>query len=164
MPDLTPEVPSALSPLVRRVVANNTSLMTGPGTNTYQLLGGTAPTGAPYILKTVGKSPNRYLGSGTWALLTIVVAEVWRGLGFWTLYYLASLQNIPEELLDAARVDGARGFRRFRRITVPLLRPMLLFAVDAGLELRGLCTDRRDLLPIRETFGERRHARDPNDP
>ena len=69
------------------------------------------------------------LGSGTYALLTIVVAEVWRGLGFWTLYYLASLQNIPEELLDAARVDGARGFRRFRRITVPLLRPMLLFAV-----------------------------------
>ena len=36
-------------------------------------------------------------------------AEVWRGLGFWTLYFLASLQNIPEELLDAARVDGAKG-------------------------------------------------------
>jgi multiple sugar transport system permease protein len=69
------------------------------------------------------------LGNGTYALLTIVVAEVWRGLGFWTLYFLASLQNIPEELLDAARVDGARGVRRFRRITLPLLRPMLLFAV-----------------------------------
>jgi ABC-type sugar transport system permease subunit len=69
------------------------------------------------------------LGSGTLALLTIVLAEVWRGLGFWTLYFLASLQNIPEELTDAARVDGARGLQRFRRITVPLLRPMLLFAV-----------------------------------
>ena len=58
-----------------------------------------------------------------------MLAEVWRGLGFWTLYFLASLQNIPEELLDAARVDGARGFQRFRRITIPLLRPMLLFAI-----------------------------------
>ena len=68
-------------------------------------------------------------GSGTLALLTIVLAEVWRGLGFWTLYFLASLQNIPEELLDAARVDGAKGLQRFRRVTIPLLRPMLLFAV-----------------------------------
>ena len=68
-------------------------------------------------------------GNGTYALLTIVLAEVWRGLGFWTLYFLASLQSVPEELLDAARVDGARGFQRFRRVTVPLLRPMLLFAV-----------------------------------
>ena len=67
--------------------------------------------------------------TGRLALLAIVLAEVWRGLGFWTLYFLASLQNIPEELLDAARVDGAKGFQRFRRVTVPLLRPMLLFAV-----------------------------------
>lgn len=69
------------------------------------------------------------LGSGTLALLTIVLAEVWRGLGFWTLYFLASLQSLPEELMDAAKVDGARGWQRFRRVTVPLLRPMLLFAV-----------------------------------
>ena len=58
-----------------------------------------------------------------------MLAEVWRGLGFWTLYFLASLQSVPEELLDAARVDGAKGFQRFRRVTLPLLRPMLLFAV-----------------------------------
>src|SRR5438105_8073760 len=80
-------------------------------------------------LNGLGLTRLNILGSGRLALLTIVVAEVWRGLGFWTLYFLASLQNIPEELLDAARVDGARGWRRFRRITVPLLRPMLLFAV-----------------------------------
>jgi ABC-type sugar transport system permease subunit len=68
-------------------------------------------------------------GNGTAALLAIVCAEVWRGLGFWTLYFLASIQNIPEELLDASRVDGARGFQRFRRVMIPLLRPMLLFAI-----------------------------------
>ena len=80
-------------------------------------------------LDAVGLERLNILGSGTLALLTIVLAEVWRGLGFWTLYFLASLQNIPEELLDAARVDGAKGVQRFRRITIPLLRPMLLFAV-----------------------------------
>jgi ABC-type sugar transport system permease subunit len=81
------------------------------------------------ILTTLGLTRVNIFGSGTLSLLTIVLAEVWRGLGFWTLYFLASLQNVPEELLDAARVDGARGLQRFRRVTLPLLRPMLLFAV-----------------------------------
>jgi len=81
------------------------------------------------LLHSVGLGRVNIFGNGTAALLVIVFAEVWRGLGFWTLYFLASLQNIPEELLDAARVDGAKGWRRFTRITVPLLRPMLLFAV-----------------------------------
>ena len=81
------------------------------------------------ILTTLGLSRVNIFGSGTLSLLTIVLAEVWRGLGFWTLYFLASLQNVPEELLDAARVDGVRGVQRFRRVTLPLLRPMLLFAV-----------------------------------
>ena len=81
------------------------------------------------ILHAVGLGRLNILGSSRLALLTIVLAEVWRGLGFWTLYFLASLQSIPEELLDAARVDGARGFQRFRRVTLPMLKPMLLFAV-----------------------------------
>ena len=73
--------------------------------------------------------PLPFARDETLALLVIVLAEVWRGLGFWTLYFLASLQSVPEELLDAARVDGAKGFARFRRVTLPMLRPMLLFAV-----------------------------------
>ena len=81
------------------------------------------------VFNAVGLDRLNILGSGTLALLTIVLAEVWRGLGFWTLYFLASLQSIPEELQDAARVDGARGLQRFRRVILPLLRPMLLFAV-----------------------------------
>ena len=81
------------------------------------------------ILTNLGIARVNFFGNGTYALLLIVFAEVWRGLGFWTLYFLASLQNVPEELLDAARVDGAKGFQRFRRVTVPMLRPMLLFAV-----------------------------------
>ena len=81
------------------------------------------------ILTTLGVERVNIFGDGTLSLLTIVFAEVWRGLGFWTLYFLASLQSVPEELLDAARVDGAKGVQRFRRVTLPMLRPMLLFAV-----------------------------------
>jgi ABC-type sugar transport system permease subunit len=73
--------------------------------------------------------PLPFTSDQTLALLVIVLAEVWRGLGFWTLYFLASLQSVPDELLDAAKVDGAKGFARFRRVTLPMLRPMLLFAV-----------------------------------
>ena len=81
------------------------------------------------ILTNLGIDRINIFGNGTYALLMIVFAEVWRGLGFWTLYFLASLQSVPEELLDAARVDGAKGVQRFRRVTLPMLRPMLLFAV-----------------------------------
>jgi ABC-type sugar transport system permease subunit len=81
------------------------------------------------ILTNLGIARVNIFGNGTYALLLIVLAEVWRGLGFWTLYFLASLQSVPEELLDAAKVDGAKGFARFRRVTLPVLRPMLLFAV-----------------------------------
>ena len=88
------------------------------------------------ILTNVGIERVNILGNTTLpltdetvALLVIVLAEVWRGLGFWTLYFLASLQSVPDELLDAAKVDGAKGVQRFRRVTLPILRPMLLFAV-----------------------------------
>jgi ABC-type sugar transport system permease subunit len=70
-----------------------------------------------------------FLGRNPNALLTIVGVEVWRGLGFWVLFFLAGMQAVPGELLDAARMDGARRFRRFRRITLPTLRPLLLFAI-----------------------------------
>ena len=70
-----------------------------------------------------------FLGENPNALLTIVAVEVWRGLGFWVLFYLAGLQSVPEELTAAAKIDGAGTWRRFRRITVPTLRPLLLFAL-----------------------------------
>jgi sn-glycerol 3-phosphate transport system permease protein len=81
----------------------------------------------------VGIDKVNFFGNGTTALLVIVAAEVWRGLGFWTLYFLASLQSIPGELIDASRVDGARGYRRFVRVTLPLLRPLLLFAIVVAI-------------------------------
>lgn len=65
-------------------------------------------------------------GSAFWA---IVVADVWKTTPFVTLLLLAGLQAIPEELYEQARVDGAGLWTRFRVITLPLLRPVLLVAI-----------------------------------
>ena len=63
------------------------------------------------ILTNLGIARINIFGNGTYALLLIVAAEVWRGLGFWTLYFLASLQSVPEELLDARRSTAPRASR-----------------------------------------------------
>jgi ABC-type sugar transport system permease subunit len=55
--------------------------------------------------------------------------EFWHGLGYWTIIFLAALVSMPEEMFQAAEVDGARGVRQFWHITLPLLRPTLLFAL-----------------------------------
>jgi ABC-type sugar transport system permease subunit len=76
-----------------------------------------------------GVDKINFLGNAKLALLTVCALEIWRGFGFWVLYWLAGVQGVPGELLDAARVDGASGTRRFFRVTLPVLRPLLLFAV-----------------------------------
>ena len=63
------------------------------------------------------------------AWTAIVLADVWKTSSFAGLLILAGLQVIPEELYDAARIDGANAWQRFRRITLPLLRPALLLAL-----------------------------------
>jgi ABC-type sugar transport system permease subunit len=85
------------------------------------------------IERQLGGGGINYLGKNPNALLTIVAVEVWRGLGFWVLFYLAGLQAVPEELLAAAKIDGAKTFRRFAKITVPTLRPLLLFALVVAI-------------------------------
>ena len=59
----------------------------------------------------------------------VAFAVWWRYVGWNTVLYLAALQTIPDDLYEAARIDGASSWQRFRHITVPLLRPMMFFAV-----------------------------------
>ena len=68
-----------------------------------------------------------WLDSTTTALPTLVVMAVWRNFGTLMVIFLAALQTVPRELLEAAETDGASGWARFRYITVPMLRPVLLF-------------------------------------
>ena len=76
-----------------------------------------------------GIPPQNWLGSTTLVMPTIAMLEVWRGVGFWTLLFLAALLALPPELYQAATIDGASGWQQFRHITLPLMRPTFFFAV-----------------------------------
>lgn len=60
---------------------------------------------------------------------TVVLASTWNIMGFCILFYIAGLQNVPQDLLEAAAIDGANAFQRFFRITFPLLSPITFFLV-----------------------------------
>ena len=75
------------------------------------------------------RGPVAWLGEPATAMLWVVVADVWKNTPFVTLIVLAGLQGIPEQVLEAARVDGLGAWARFRRVVLPLLAPSLLVAV-----------------------------------
>jgi multiple sugar transport system permease protein len=70
-----------------------------------------------------------WLGQEPYALAVMIFADVWKTAPFMALLILAGLQVIPDELYDAAKVDGASTWQRFRRITLPLLKPAILIAL-----------------------------------
>ena len=70
-----------------------------------------------------------WLGEGSWAMTSIIIANIWRGTPFFAISILAGLQTVDRELLDAASVDGASLWQRFWRITIPLIRPVVLIVV-----------------------------------
>jgi multiple sugar transport system permease protein len=67
-----------------------------------------------------------WLGDPTLAMVSIIIINTWRGLPFYGITLLAGLQTVPSELYEAASIDGAGGWERFRFITLPLLRPIIL--------------------------------------
>ena len=86
------------------------------------------------VLGWVGIDGPGWLDSTTLSLPSLVLMAVWRNFGTLMVIFLAGLQTIPQEVNEAAEVDGASGWSRFRHITLPMLRPTLLFgAVITGL-------------------------------
>ncbi len=73
----------------------------------------------------IGK-PISWLDTPQTALLSVAIVIIWRGLGYYMVIYLAGLQAISKELYEASEIDGARRFRQFVAITVPLLKPSIL--------------------------------------
>jgi len=67
-----------------------------------------------------------WLGDPTLAMVSIIIINTWRGLPFYGITLLAGLQTVPAELYEAASIDGAGGWERFRYITLPMLRPIIL--------------------------------------
>jgi ABC-type sugar transport system permease subunit len=80
------------------------------------------------VLGFFGLAPVLWLGSPHLVIPMIAMIECWRGIGFYTIVFLAGMQSIPRELYQAAAIDGITGVRAFWRITIPLLRPVILFA------------------------------------
>jgi multiple sugar transport system permease protein len=85
------------------------------------------------ILRALGMDdPPRWLQSPTWAVPSVVIVGLW-GIGGGAIIYLAGLQNISQQLYEAALLDGAGPWQRFRYVTLPMLTPTLLFVLLTGL-------------------------------
>jgi sn-glycerol 3-phosphate transport system permease protein len=80
-----------------------------------------------HYLARLGLAETNWLGDPSLALGSIIAITVWKNCGYYMLFFLAGLAGIPEDLLDAARIDGAGAVQRFVRITLPLLGPTLAF-------------------------------------
>lgn len=79
------------------------------------------------LLAAIGIQGPDWLGDPRWAMPALILLAVWRGFGYAMVIFLAGLQNVPEELYEAARVDGAGSWRQFWHITVPQLGPTFVF-------------------------------------
>ncbi len=80
-----------------------------------------------YALGAFGIEPVDWLGDPRWAMPAIILLAVWKNFGYHMLIFIAGLQAIPEELYEAAYLDGAGPWRRFRHVTLPMLGPTLAF-------------------------------------
>ncbi|MEV4325558.1 carbohydrate ABC transporter permease [Microbispora rosea] len=90
------------------------------------------PTAGPVnqVLHALGvDDPPRWVAGTDWAMPAVIVTSVWRDMGYYMVLFLAGLQTIPKEYYEAARVDGANSWHRFRRITLPCLRPTTFFVL-----------------------------------
>ncbi|MFZ1754626.1 MAG: sugar ABC transporter permease [Caldilineaceae bacterium] len=84
-----------------------------------------------YILLQTGLADTYvdFLGTKALAMPSVITASFWRGFPFWVISFLAALQNVPQELYEAAAIDGAGPWQRFRHVTVPNIRHVVLVVV-----------------------------------
>ncbi|MBM4161901.1 MAG: sugar ABC transporter permease [Ignavibacteria bacterium] len=75
----------------------------------------------------VGLAPLQWLNSTSTAMISVIIFSIWLSLGYQMVIFLAGLQGIPEDLYEAARIDGANSWQRFWRVTLPLLKPTTFF-------------------------------------
>jgi multiple sugar transport system permease protein len=79
------------------------------------------------LLEALGFAPIDWLGNPKFAMPAIVLLAVWKNFGYSMIIFIAGLQSIPDELYEAARIDGAGAWNQFRHVTVPMLGPTFLF-------------------------------------
>ncbi len=86
-----------------------------------------------YVLIQMGLEPIDWLLSPQWVLPAIMIMSIWAGLGYNMVFFSAGISTIPQTLYEAAKVDGASWWQRFWHVTVPMLRPTLVFVVVMGV-------------------------------
>jgi multiple sugar transport system permease protein len=82
-----------------------------------------------WMLGHVGVHQIDWLGDPRWAMPAIILMATWKNFGYNMLIFIAGLQNVPRELHEAAALDGATPFQRFRHVTLPMLAPTMFFVV-----------------------------------
>lgn len=86
------------------------------------------------VLRSIGfQNPPNWLSDTTWALPSIMGLNIWTTTGTYMIIFLAALQDVPRDVLEATAIDGATGFQAVTRVVVPLVRPAVFFIVATGL-------------------------------
>src|SRR5690625_5787027 len=80
-----------------------------------------------FVFSLIGLGPVPWLTSESTAMISVAIVTVWQGLGYYMLIYLAGLQSVPNDLYEAAEIDGAGFWRKQWNITIPMLRPIIFF-------------------------------------
>jgi len=80
-----------------------------------------------FFLGLIGINPIDWLGDPDWAMPSIILLAIWKNFGYNMIIFIAGLQNIPEELYEAAEIEGANAFQKFKHITLPMLAPTTIF-------------------------------------
>lgn len=80
-----------------------------------------------WLLRGIGQQSPQWINDPQLSLVMVIIVYVWKNLGYCAVVYLAGLQSLPKDVMEAASLDGANGFRRFMSISVPLLSPTTFF-------------------------------------
>jgi sn-glycerol 3-phosphate transport system permease protein len=86
-----------------------------------------------YLLNGVGLPSVPWLNNPAYAPWAVILASVWKSMGFNILFYIAGLQNVPKDLQEAAAIDGANAVQRFRHVVLPLLSPITFFLIITNM-------------------------------
>lgn len=82
-----------------------------------------------YKLGVEASNLPRWAADSKWAMITVILFSVWKSMGYYMIIYLAGLQGVSNELYEAASIDGANGWQKFKKITWPMLSPTTFFVV-----------------------------------
>jgi multiple sugar transport system permease protein len=82
-----------------------------------------------YVLESFGYNQIPWLSSPYWARFSVILVNVWYGAPFFLIMYLAALKSVPEQLYEAAAIDGASAWQKFRHITLPMMRNIIAITV-----------------------------------